>query len=370
MTKESFSIKEAVNFGWETVKGNILFFFALSFISVAVSLLPEVIQFALGADDAKETSPAIVLVALLLFIIFVVLWTMVQLGYIKIALQFCRGEKSSYADLFNTYRLALPYFIASLLYGLIVIAGSILLIVPGIIFGIRFSLFGFCIVEKDAGILGSLKQSYRLTQGSGMKLFLFFLALMGVNFLGALLLGIGLFLTIPLSVVACGSVYLKLAGEPAGSPAVVPAGRQAKAPLKVAPLPKRSDNAEKRPSSPGAPWRSRGLCCLLRSDYTGAAEEFTKAVEMDPRYGAAYHSRGFAYYQAGDYQQAKNDFDKAIALDSDYAKDAGSFMYRGLTLEKLGEKREALEDMKMAVTLGNRGAGQYLTQMSEVKDQQ
>jgi uncharacterized membrane protein len=370
MMTDRFSIKEALKFGWETAKGNLLFFFVAFLITILVNILSSLVGFVLGIDDSKPAPLAITIISFIITLACIGLSFVVQLGFVRIALRFCSGEKGRYSDLFSTYPLAVKYIIASLLYGLIILGGMILLIVPGVIWGIRFSYYSFFIVDKRAGIMESLKESYRITKDLRMKIFLFLLVLMGINLLGAVPLGIGLLVTIPLSMVAYASVFRRLAGKPDDGRVLVPTERPAKAPLKVAFRPRTTAEAERRPSSPGAEWRSRGLCCLQRNDFIGAAEAFTKAVEMDSRYGPAYHSRGFAYYHAGEYLQAKSDFDRAIELDGNYAKEAGAFMYRGLTMEKLGDRRQAIEDMKLAVSFGNRGANNWLAQMNEGKEPQ
>jgi tetratricopeptide (TPR) repeat protein len=137
---------------------------------------------------------------------------------------------------------------------------------------------------------------------------------------------------------------------------------------RAAPLPLLRDGATAKPvksaPSPGEGARNRGMSSLVRAEFAEAVVEFTRAIELDPRYGAAYHSRGFARYRAGDYPEAKNDFDRAIDLDADYANEAGSFFYRGLTWEKLGDRQQAVQDMKVAANLGNHGAEAELSRMT------
>lgn len=87
------------------------------------------------------------------------------------------------------------------------------MIVPGIILGIKFWFFDYFIMDKKVGPIEALKRSAELTSGVKWKLFLFFLALTGINILGALLLLIGLFLTIPTTMMAAAFVYRKLLAQ-------------------------------------------------------------------------------------------------------------------------------------------------------------
>jgi len=125
-------------------------------------------------------------------------------------LRFCDNEKGRFADLFSQYPLFPQYIVGSILYGLIVFAGTILLIIPGIIWGIQFCFYDYFIVDKGLGPIEALKRSSAITKGVKWDLFAFFLILSGINLLGALCLLIGLFVTIPTTMVALAFVYRKL----------------------------------------------------------------------------------------------------------------------------------------------------------------
>lgn len=122
--------------------------------------------------------------------------------------------------------------------------------------------------------------------------------------------------------------------------------------------------------SPGEEWRVRGLSFMLKDDYHSAIEAFTQAVGVDPNLGRAFHNRGFASYKLEQFDAAVRDFDQAIELDPTYAEEAGSYVYRGLSFEKIGRHDQALEDMKMAVTLKNKDAEHYLLWLSRGGDSQ
>ena len=105
------------------------------------------------------------------------------------------------------------YLIGSILYGLIVFAGTILLIIPGIIWGIQFCFYDYFIIDKGLGPIEALKRSSAITRGVKWDLFVFSLILLGINLLGALCLLIGLFATIPTTMVAIAFVYRKLLAQ-------------------------------------------------------------------------------------------------------------------------------------------------------------
>ena len=99
---------------------------------------------------------------------------------------------------------------ASIVYGLIVVGGLILLVVPGIYLALRLQFYSYYIIDKNAGSIDSLKMSWKATEGNVINIFLFELLLIGINILGAIALVVGLLVTIPVSVIAVTLLYRKL----------------------------------------------------------------------------------------------------------------------------------------------------------------
>jgi len=65
--------------------------------------------------------------------------------------------------------LIIPLFLAGLLCGIITLGGTILLIVPGIIFATWFSLYSFALVDKNLKPVDALKTSKRYVVGRTSK---------------------------------------------------------------------------------------------------------------------------------------------------------------------------------------------------------
>jgi len=205
MATKKFSKGEAIRFGWNTMKGNLGFFIGLLIIVSLITVIPSLLQL-LMEKDAPDLS-------LILSIVSVVLGVIIEMGMIKIALEFTDNSKAKLGDLFSCIPLLPKYLIASILYGLIVLGGMILLIIPAIIWGIKFHFFSYFIVDKGEGAIEALKRSSSITMGAKWDLFLFGLLIIGINILGLLALVIGLFATIPTSMVAIAFVYRKLSAQ-------------------------------------------------------------------------------------------------------------------------------------------------------------
>lgn len=63
------------------------------------------------------------------------------------------------------FRRAIPIFMGSLLYGLAVLVGMILLVVPGLILGVSMFFMSVLVVVEGKGAIASLEGSHRLVSG-------------------------------------------------------------------------------------------------------------------------------------------------------------------------------------------------------------
>lgn len=195
-----FSKKEAIWFGWEKTKANLRFFIKVMIIVALIYLVPGLF---------KEKGIITVVASL----IFWALQIIVDLGLIKISLRMHDGEKAAVSDLFSTSELVLKYLAASILYGVIIAAGFLLLVIPGIIFAIKLQFYSYFIVDKNSGPIEALKKSWAVTRGANWNLYLFALLQSGVTLLGLLALLVGLLVAVPVTSLANAYVYRKLSSR-------------------------------------------------------------------------------------------------------------------------------------------------------------
>ena len=205
-----FPTGEAIRFGWNTMKDNIGFFVALLVVAFLIKGLPQ----GIGKLFMKD-SPFI---AFLFFLTSWIVGFVVNMGFIKVSLKFCDGIKGKLDDLLSSFDLLINFIASSILYGLIVIAGLIFFIIPGIILAIKFFFYSYFIIDKRMGPVEALKASSEATKGFKMDLLLFGMLIGLINLAGFLCLVVGLIATIPTSMVAYAYVYRVLSG-PTTSPA-------------------------------------------------------------------------------------------------------------------------------------------------------
>lgn len=214
MTAQKFSKGEAVRFGWETMKANFWFFAGLLIALILIQIVNNIF-----VKPVKKIED-ITLIWIILALIFWFLGLIIQMGMLKIVLKFCDGQKRAFSDLLvffphnsQNLTLFLNYLAGSILYVLIIIAGLILLIVPGLIWAIKFSFFGYLIVDKKLGPIEALKKSSKITRAAKWDLSVFWTLLFGIILLGFLALIVGLFAALPTVMIAQAFVYRKLLAQ-------------------------------------------------------------------------------------------------------------------------------------------------------------
>ncbi len=197
-----FSKGEALRFGWQAMKENFWFFVGAGIVAVIVVMIPSMLSELL----AKKLS----VFSIILTIVGMVLQIGIGLGAIKIALKLCDWEDVGIGDLFSCFHLVFKSLISNILAGLIVFIGFCLLIVPGIIWGIKLQFAGYLIVDKGIGPINALESSWKMTKGVKWNLCVFGILLVLINILGVLCLFLGLFVTVPMTMVAMAFVYRRL----------------------------------------------------------------------------------------------------------------------------------------------------------------
>jgi uncharacterized membrane protein len=205
MNGETFSVNEALRYGWEAFKRNLAMAVGLGFTSLAVMFVLNGFTQATQQHAHTMLSFGASLVAQLVQVFLAFLW-------VRFALAVHDGQEVRPRDLLPDGATFLTYLAVSILYGLLVTAGLILLVVPGVYLAVRYGLVGFLVVDhRTTDALGAFHQSAELTRGWRGRLFLLGLVLVLLNIAGAVLFGVGLLVTMPVTAFASALVYRRLA---------------------------------------------------------------------------------------------------------------------------------------------------------------
>ncbi len=130
-------------------------------------------------------------------------------------LRICRGQQADIGEIFRGGPYFLPVLGAAILFLLIWLLGSLLLIIPGIIFSLMFAQFYYLIIDRNVGVMESLDVSRQLMVGNKLTLFAINLV---ASLLGTLVIvctcGLGALAVAPFLTLLYAITYLAITGQP------------------------------------------------------------------------------------------------------------------------------------------------------------
>lgn len=221
MESHYFSIGAVLKNGWAKFKEHpFTWIGALLLFIVIIGSHPYVTNLALGnpfvwdpseqIQNATKASQGANALALFISFLYYLIHLGLGLGVVYMGLRATDGLSLNIFHLFARFYYVFHYLISSILYGLVVLAGLILLVFPAAIWGSKFALYPYFIVDKGAGPIHALKLSSEATKGYKWDVFAFILISGVVLLIGIALVLIGLLVVAPILNIAWASIYRKL----------------------------------------------------------------------------------------------------------------------------------------------------------------
>jgi hypothetical protein len=152
-------------------------------------------------------TPLQIAVSLITNLIAQVTSVFLSLGITRIGLNIVSGQPYNVGMMFSGGDRVLRAFGAGIIYGLAVVLGLLLLIVPGVYIALKYGQYLNAIVDKNLGVLDSFKYSARLTEGQKGNLFLLGFLTMLIVIAGLLALVVGLIFAYPIAWLASMVAY-------------------------------------------------------------------------------------------------------------------------------------------------------------------
>jgi len=225
MAYDVFVPMDAIRFAWDALKKNLNFFIVLMLIVAIFYNLPSFVMMALFEyypPIDMGSMQSVLMVVVPLAILSIIMYLLIELGLIRISLYIRDNKTPEIKDLFNDPKLLIDYFIASLIFGLMVASGMIIMSLGGFLIGqndssvgfiivlaliffvlgiylfLKYQFYGYLIVDKGLGPIEALKQSSKLTDGALKNILVFWLELScGI---AAVLLVLGILIAVPLGI--------------------------------------------------------------------------------------------------------------------------------------------------------------------------
>lgn len=182
------SVSGVFGHGWETMKKNFPELLLVIFLQILIAA-----PVCVGSVFAPVPPHFFNFSSLFSLAYGLVVLTPVSYGCSWIFLKAVRKEPFKVTDMFFAFQQIGQVIIANILMGLIIGAGFILLIVPGIIFACKLAFVPFLVMDKKMEAVAAIQKSWEMTKGFTGTIFLMGLVSCFVALAGLICLIVGIF---------------------------------------------------------------------------------------------------------------------------------------------------------------------------------
>jgi len=138
--------------------------------------------------------------------------TPLLMGNFIVSAKLLHGQAPEFRDFFTGFNYFLPLLLLSLVACLAIIIGTLLLIIPGIYLAVAYLFASYLVVDRRMDFWPAMELSRHTVHPRWFGYFAFTLLLALLNLAGALLLGVGLLVTIPLYFCIVTAAYADIFG--------------------------------------------------------------------------------------------------------------------------------------------------------------
>jgi uncharacterized membrane protein len=208
----ALSVGDAIRYGWDRFKAN-------KWTWIGGVLIAAVIQSVLNTLFGNRSTFRVDTFGQSLWtiswiigsIVTVVVGYLINAALVRGALHEVDGQRPRLGSFFRFTNVG-NVILASVLVGVLTAVGLILFLIPGLIVAfLSWWTLQFVIDRHDSATDG-LRGSFRAISSQPGPVFLLALALIGINILGAIPLGLGLLITVPISAIASTYAYRVVSG--------------------------------------------------------------------------------------------------------------------------------------------------------------
>ncbi|TVQ13409.1 MAG: hypothetical protein EA368_02265 [Leptolyngbya sp. DLM2.Bin27] len=192
--------------GWELFKQQAPLFVLYTLLLLLIQIIISVLPFPLGAGGEEDQPGGILTLA------YNVIAPALAAGYYFVAFQLARGRTAVFGDFFLGFNRFLPIFLTALVSTILIALGFLLLVLPGIYLAVAYLFAQPLVIDKGADFWQAMETSRKLITKKWFSFFVLMLALFLLNFVGLILLGVGLLVTLPLSICIVAAAYEDIVG--------------------------------------------------------------------------------------------------------------------------------------------------------------
>ncbi|MGD1943974.1 MAG: hypothetical protein ACFB0G_21980 [Leptolyngbyaceae cyanobacterium] len=201
-----FNMSQYFGRGWELFKANALPFVGFTLLTIVIAIvLSAILPYPLGSGDpeAGQVGGNVVVN---------ILSPLLSAGFYIVALQIARNRPTTFGDFFQGFSRVVPILLLSIVSTVFIVIGFFLLVLPGIYLAVSYVLSVPLLLDKSLDFWPAMETSRKLVGKKWFAFFGFVLVLGLVNIVGALLVGLGLLVTIPWTVCTVTAAYEDIVG--------------------------------------------------------------------------------------------------------------------------------------------------------------
>ncbi len=196
MAEAAFKIEEVLSTGWKGFTKNAIIFILLALISFFAVFLANILFGAL---------PYIISLVLNAVVSAYFMMSVTKAGIIA-----AKNETITWNVLKNDLNMYLKFLAVLVILSVIFMVAFFLLIIPALLAFAVFFPVTYIIIDKNAPIIEAFQQSWSMTTKQFGTCLVFALVCILIAFAGAIPLGIGLLIAVPLIYTACAAAYAKM----------------------------------------------------------------------------------------------------------------------------------------------------------------
>jgi len=144
---------------------------------------------------------------------WIMLFDPLEYGLAYVFLKASRSEKLDTKDMLAPFRNYFNAVLANLLVTIVIGIGIVFLIVPGIVLACKLAFVPYLVVDRKLDAIEAFKESWRMTGGHALEIFLIGLLAIPICIAGIILLGVGLIVSTMWIGLAFASIYYAVAGS-------------------------------------------------------------------------------------------------------------------------------------------------------------
>jgi uncharacterized membrane protein len=192
-TQESLPLGDYLKAGWGLFKQYPGGFAGFCFLNLVIQVVLNAIPY-LGVVASVAVS------------------TPLLMGNFIVSAKLLQREAPEFRDFFAGFQFFWPLLLLSLVAGVLISIGAVLLIIPGVYLAVAYFFAANLVVDRRLDFWPAMELSRHTVTPRWFNFFVFMFLLALLNLGGALLLGLGLLVTIPVSFGAVAAAYADLFG--------------------------------------------------------------------------------------------------------------------------------------------------------------